>query len=225
MLQTWVDRTVGFHGFDSDVSGQVRDWVISLTRAKWAAATDAETRMGLKKALAGLYHDSARFGEARPLFEAVLAHRQSTLGDGHAKTLNSLVGLADVDLQLEGVDQALDRYTEAYQARRALQGEEHADTVYCLNGMANCYARQERYEEAEKCYEKVSGGPFPFIHLVFPLCSSSYLAEVVRKSGTFSYIPRIYSLPTFVLHQHLTPRLMHIITNFTTMHHLAATLR
>lgn len=75
VLQTWVDRSAGFHGFDTDVSGQVRDWVISITKTKWESVSEGETKMGLQKALAGLYHDSARFADAKPLFEQLLAHR------------------------------------------------------------------------------------------------------------------------------------------------------
>lgn len=86
--------------------------------------------------------------------------------------------------QLGQTDRALENYSEAYEARKALQGGDHADSVYCLNGMANCFARQERYDEAEDCYEEVGQGKGP-ISSRFPLGAPSFLSFPLHSSLLF----------------------------------------
>ncbi len=86
----------------------------------------------------------------------------------------------------------------ARQIRREQLGEEHPDTLNSMNNLANLYADQGRYEEAELCrvgiatadnplgpWTKYAGNPVAYFEPTVNKGGGYYLGGVVKVDGTY----------------------------------------
>ena len=103
--------------------------------------------------LAVLYFSQGRYAEAESLYTKMLQISRSVLTEDISTVL--LGNLATV-YRLQGrYSEAEPLYVRAEEQSRRLLGEEHPDTLYCMNGLAMLYIAQSRYDEAEPILLKV----------------------------------------------------------------------
>jgi hypothetical protein len=102
------------------------------------------------EALAGIYRDRSQYADAEPLLERAVRTREAASGPDTAELIPAVDSLAYVDFGLE-------KYAEAealYKRLRGLweknAGDEHPMVALTLDKMAEFYAFQHRYEEAEE---------------------------------------------------------------------------
>jgi tetratricopeptide (TPR) repeat protein len=96
----------------------------------------------------------ARYREAHPLWEKVLAARRQVLGEEHPDTAISYSNLAVNLHDLGRYTQAQPLYEKALAIRRKALGEEHPETARSYNNLAANLNAQGRYGQAQPLYEK-----------------------------------------------------------------------
>jgi tetratricopeptide (TPR) repeat protein len=99
-------------------------------------------------------HRQARYREAQPLYQEVLAIRRTNLGEEHVETASSYESLADNLTEQGKYDQAQCLLEKALGIYLKAVGEEHPRTANTYNNLASCLYRQSKYEQAEPQFEK-----------------------------------------------------------------------
>ena len=91
-----------------------------------------------------------RLEDARLLLEDVHGRQLERLGRTHPSTVNSLSSLALLDLRLDDIPRAFERFTEATADAYEVWGEDHPSTLILRSNLAQCLMRMKRFQEAEE---------------------------------------------------------------------------
>jgi serine/threonine protein kinase len=104
--------------------------------------------------LAMLYYSQGRYTEAESLYTTMLQISRTLLSDDVCTVL-FMGNLATVYRSQGRYSESEQLYVRAMEQSQRLLGEEHPDTLYCMNGLAKLWIEQGRYDEAEPLLLKV----------------------------------------------------------------------
>src|ERR1035438_7083723 len=102
------------------------------------------------EALAGIYRDRAQYADAEPLLERAVRTREAASGPDTAELIPAVDSLAYVEFGLEKFPEAEALYKRLRGLWEKNVGDEHPMVALTLDKMAEFYAFQHRYEEAEE---------------------------------------------------------------------------
>jgi tetratricopeptide (TPR) repeat protein len=135
-------------------------------------------------------HARARYSEAEPLLEQVLAICERQLGAEHAGTVGSLNNLAALYLDQGKYGQAELLFERAVAICGQQFGPEHPDIASSLNGIAATYFSQGKYEQAEPLYERALAMQEQFLGVEHPDTANTLnnLAELYQAQGKYEQV-------------------------------------
>jgi len=99
---------------------------------------------------------------ARPIFERALGLALDGLGPDHEMTLRAMNGLGAALTRLRREDEAEALHREVLEGLQRLYRDEHALFVSTSLHLGQVYARQRRFADAERIYEKALDAAEPF---------------------------------------------------------------
>ena len=123
-------------------------------KQKQAFGEDDEDTLASLHGLARAYSDLARYDEARPLFNRLIAKYKTLYGPEHSKTLGVINGLAVVDLESKNDVEAEQLLRPLLEIDERLFGPEHPITHTAVNNLGGAIRGQGRNEEARPYYER-----------------------------------------------------------------------
>ncbi|MEM1182953.1 MAG: serine/threonine-protein kinase [Acidobacteriota bacterium] len=101
--------------------------------------------------LAAAYYHLKRWDDAEPLYRQALRIQRQHYGDRHARSVATLLNLADLEADGRGDDDAARRFfEEAIDSRRHLAGDGHPSLLFPLLSLGELELRQDRPEIAER---------------------------------------------------------------------------
>ncbi|NEQ33022.1 MAG: tetratricopeptide repeat protein, partial [Leptolyngbya sp. SIO4C5] len=164
---------------------------------QWRYATATEQTLAdaisLNQQMIQLYQ-AARYGEAIPIAEQVLALRRTTLEESHPAVAQSLNNLALLYQAQGRYVEAEPLYQESLEIRQTVLGESHPAVATSLNNLANLYQAQGRYVEAKSLYQEsleirqaVLGESHPAV-----ATSLSNLALLYQAQGRYAEAEPLY---------------------------------
>lgn len=104
--------------------------------------------------LGEVYRAQARYHESASLHREALALREKLYGPEHPYTVQSLIGLANVDLELCRYDEAQALYERTLDTLLRKRGPDHPYVGVCLNNLGKLHGDQRRYDRAEEYYRR-----------------------------------------------------------------------
>lgn len=104
--------------------------------------------------LGDLYRVLERTAEARPLYERAVRHLERAWGRYHMDVAAIQSDLAQVLVELEDFDAAVEALRKLADIRRHLLGEDHPDVAHVLNDLGVLRFRQGDATEAEQLYRE-----------------------------------------------------------------------
>jgi|GEM_PF-195347 len=113
---------------------------------------DNET-LGLLADLAQLLTEQARYSEAAPLLEEVLAIRRASLGSDHPDTLCAMIPLGLLYRMQGRISEAEPLLSESFESRLRILGEDHHLTLNGAGHLAALYLDKKRFREARELFE------------------------------------------------------------------------
>jgi tetratricopeptide (TPR) repeat protein len=137
---------------------------------------------------AGEYlHARARYSEAEPLLERVLAICEQQLGAKHPGTVGSLNNLAALYYSQGKYKQAEPLYERALTICEQQLGAEHPDIASSLNGIAAIYYSQRKFEQAEPFVQRALAIQEQQLGVEHPDTANSLnnLAELYQEQGKY----------------------------------------
>ncbi|MFG2883751.1 tetratricopeptide repeat protein [Streptomyces sp. NPDC048297] len=125
------------------------------------------------------------YGQARSLFEAVLAHERALLGDTHPETLATRHTLARVVHDLGELEQARSEFEAVLAHERAIYGDTHPDTLTTRHQLARVVHDLGELEQARGEFEAVLAHERALLGETHPetLATRHELAGVLRDLG------------------------------------------
>jgi tetratricopeptide (TPR) repeat protein len=108
----------------------------------------------LAYALGEVYRAQARYQESAARHREALALREELYGPERGQTVQSLIGLANVDLELCQFDEARALYERSLDTLLRQRGPNHPYVGVCLNNLGKLHGDQRDYARAEEYYRR-----------------------------------------------------------------------
>ncbi len=99
------------------------------------------------------YEDQERYDDAESAYQRALAIRRAALGEEHADVADAWWVLGSMHAKTNQLDAAIDELTRAVTIRERVSAPDHPELAAVRADLADVYARQGRFAEAERGYQ------------------------------------------------------------------------
>ncbi len=118
---------------------------------EWDAANPGDSRcLPALESLASIYRDGASYAESEPLLVRALKLREASSGPAHSEVISAVDSLAYVEFGLRKMPEAEGLYKRLLTLWESNAGPDHPMVALTHDKIAEFYAFQQRYEEAEQ---------------------------------------------------------------------------
>ena len=150
---------IGFHGFNMRVVQMMRNWIIS-TATKIALSTIISTtddierlnRVGLLLAKQGQYY------AAKDIYEKCIENYSKILGASHQYTLGVMNNMANLLMDMNEVDTAINTHFKILSIKEETLGEMDAGTLGTCHNLGLALFTGRRLDESRVYYERALAG-------------------------------------------------------------------
>jgi tetratricopeptide (TPR) repeat protein len=104
--------------------------------------------------LADLYASRSQLCEAEQMYKQALRGKEQVLGPTHVYTLNTVLNLGILYVELRKPGVAEEMYRRALQGYEKAVGPSNTATLHAINNLGNIYADQGKLDKAEQTYEQ-----------------------------------------------------------------------
>jgi tetratricopeptide (TPR) repeat protein len=104
--------------------------------------------------LAVLYGSRSQLCEAEQMYKQTLRGKEEVLGPSHFCTLNTVLNLGNIYVELGRPSEAEEMYRRALQGYETAVGPSNTATLNAINNLGCIYADQGKLDEAEQMYEQ-----------------------------------------------------------------------
>ncbi len=117
-------------------------------------AEEPDVQAAVREVIGNTYTGLARYDDAIPLLESVLAYRRQALGGEHRDTLVTLVSLGDAYRHIGRLAEAEEACGQALEIMKRSELRGDTDVAALLNNMAVMYAEQGEFDGAQRMLEQ-----------------------------------------------------------------------